>query len=683
MVPVGGEQYVASSTDFIFIGLVLTVDVIGSSCIEKIHAWGRGLDALNLLRNHNQEHCWTSGLNGLDQGTDCSPLLHIAYTLIDIKNLHKEEPVEEIDVKSLGLQASLQKVENSVPDDSILVTNGINGIRQVLHPLALRSSFKLSPLFCSFINVSRGEPLRPNSVRDGACSLDDELAAICERIRILIAREGDNVFKKVEEVRTELRNAICWKESEVDSAVVVRARGLPWQATDHDIAQFFVGLNIAPCVFASFLTHHRGGVALCLSAEGRRNGEALVRFEDSEQRELALKRHRHFLHNRYIEVYRAAGDEFLQVAAGGQLYMPPRFSGFFSGSNSEAVRFVSRGGAMIVRMRGLPYDCTETQIRDFFASGENGCKVMDGGVLFVNKGDGRPTGDAFVMFEDEATGQRALMKHKHTIGSRYIELFRSTQAEVQQVVNRNLENVHVTVQGNRKDCIRLRGLPYEAHVENIVEFLGDAARHIVFQGVHMVYNAQGHPSGEAFIQMDSEISAATAAAIAHNKYMQIGKKQRYIEVFQCSPEDMNLVITNPPLPPQLVLPPRPLYSQPANPAAAVTGMVPTLITPFTPVYWPYPSPPVSPNVYPLPSQPGLVLITGLCPNITPQDILAYFHSNPEIAAESVQMLRWGSAQCAGEALVRFRSRIDAERALAEHVGTQLGAAPINLSLIHT
>lgn len=62
--------------------------------------------------------------------------------------------------------------------------------------------------------------------------------------------------------------------------------------------------------------------------------------------------------------------------------------------------------------------------REFFAEGENGCKVMDGGVLFVNKSDGRPTGDAFVMFEDEQSGQKALTKHKHTIGTRYIELFR-------------------------------------------------------------------------------------------------------------------------------------------------------------------------------------------------------------------------------------------------------------------
>ncbi|VDK73250.1 unnamed protein product [Gongylonema pulchrum] len=64
---------------------------------------------------------------------------------------------------------------------------------------------------------------------------------------------------------------------------------------------------------------------MCLSSEGRRNGEALVRFEDFEQRELALKRHRHFLHNRYIEVYRATADDFLQVAAGS-----------FSSSGSES-----------------------------------------------------------------------------------------------------------------------------------------------------------------------------------------------------------------------------------------------------------------------------------------------------------------------------------------------------------
>lgn len=57
-------------------------------------------------------------------------------------------------------------------------------------------------------------------------------------------------------------------------------------------------------------------MALCLSRQGRRNGEALVQFESREHRNLALSRHKHFMGNRYIEVYRASADDFMSVAAG-------------------------------------------------------------------------------------------------------------------------------------------------------------------------------------------------------------------------------------------------------------------------------------------------------------------------------------------------------------------------------
>jgi epithelial splicing regulatory protein 1/2 len=62
----------------------------------------------------------------------------------------------------------------------------------------------------------------------------------------------------------------------------------------------------------------RGGVALCLSPQGRRNGEALVRFINQEHRDMALKRHKHHIGNRYIEVYKASGEDFINVAGGEQ-----------------------------------------------------------------------------------------------------------------------------------------------------------------------------------------------------------------------------------------------------------------------------------------------------------------------------------------------------------------------------
>lgn len=72
---------------------------------------------------------------------------------------------------------------------------------------------------------------------------------------------------------------------------------------------------------------------------------------------------------------------------------------------------------------------------EFFDSGDNACRILDEeeGVLFVRRPDGRATGDAFVLFAEESDAGKALSKHRESIGSRYIELFRSTTAEVQQV----------------------------------------------------------------------------------------------------------------------------------------------------------------------------------------------------------------------------------------------------------
>lgn len=70
------------------------------------------------------------------------------------------------------------------------------------------------------------------------------------------------------------------------------------------------------CDYNCDLSAFRGGVALCLTGMGRRNGEALIRFESAEHRDMALRRHRHHIGQRYIEVYRATGEDFVNVAGG-------------------------------------------------------------------------------------------------------------------------------------------------------------------------------------------------------------------------------------------------------------------------------------------------------------------------------------------------------------------------------
>lgn len=62
-----------------------------------------------------------------------------------------------------------------------------------------------------------------------------------------------------------------------------------------------------------------------------------------------------------------------------------------------------------------------------------------------------------------------------------------------------------------RNCIRLRGMPYSASLDMIMNFLGECSQYILPSGVHMVLNQQGRPSGDAFIQMISPEWAARAA----------------------------------------------------------------------------------------------------------------------------------------------------------------------------
>lgn len=56
-----------------------------------------------------------------------------------------------------------------------------------------------------------------------------------------------------------------------------------------------------------------------MSPAGRRNGEALIRFVNQEHRDMALRRHKHHIGQRYIEVYPANGEDFVNVAGGKKL----------------------------------------------------------------------------------------------------------------------------------------------------------------------------------------------------------------------------------------------------------------------------------------------------------------------------------------------------------------------------
>lgn len=116
-----------------------------------------------------------------------------------------------------------------------------------------------------------------------------------------------------------------------------------------------------------------------------------------------------------------------------------------AGTSNEVAQFLSKENQVIIRMRGLPFTATQEDVLGFLGPE---CPVTGGkeGLLFVKYPDGRPTGDAFVLFSCEEYAQNALKKHKEILGKRYIELFRSTAAEVQQVVTIGCETQNWVVE---------------------------------------------------------------------------------------------------------------------------------------------------------------------------------------------------------------------------------------------
>ncbi|XP_047455246.1 epithelial splicing regulatory protein 1 isoform X2 [Mugil cephalus] len=557
----------------------------------------------------------TSGACGELLGSDEKELVQLVWQLVDVKNkkLGKvnellikpdlsdlteekeeeedvvEESVEEENGSGAECVSTARSVDAALNLFHIQLTNEVNSmgagtsvclctdgqlhIRQVIHPEAASKNILVPDCFYSFFDLrkefkkhfptsdlkalnshimaeSLSIPADVPTMWDPSATLDpsaimpaevvvQQVQLMASIVLALLSEPLYHTFSNPERVSEKFETGTCKMEKVCDNTVI-RARGLPWQSSDQDIARFFRGLNIA-----------KGGAALCLNAQGRRNGEALVRFVSEEHRDLALQRHKHHMGNRYIEVYKATGEDFLKIAGG---------------TSNEVAMFLSREDQIIVRMRGLPFTATHEQVLTFFSTGDglkDMCPVSGGkdGILFVRYPDGRPTGDAFVLFACEEHAQCALRKHKEILGKRYIELFKSTAAEVQQVLNRYSSAPLISVApaplvsmlptvsllpppGGVRDCLRLRGLPYTASIEDILTFLGEFTHDIRPHGVHMVLNQQGRPSGDCFIQMTSAERALQASQRLHKHVMssQRGANSRYVEVFPCSADEMGLVL---------------------------------------------------------------------------------------------------------------------------------------------
>lgn len=201
---------------------------------------------------------------------------------------------------------------------------------------------------------------------------------------------------------------------------VVRLRGLPFNCSESDIYEFFAGLDVVD--------------ALLVQKQGRFSGEGFVVFRNTMQVDFALQRDRQNMGRRYIEVFRCKKQDYYNAVAaevneskvGDDAAPPPSYS---KGS-SEKDHMDHTG---FLKLRGLPFSVSKKDIVEFFKEYD----LKEKNVHIVTHSDGRATGEAFVEFLSAADSKDAMRKDKMTIGTRYVELFPSTQEEASRAASRS------------------------------------------------------------------------------------------------------------------------------------------------------------------------------------------------------------------------------------------------------
>nr|XP_023676440.1 G-rich sequence factor 1-like [Paramormyrops kingsleyae] len=300
------------------------------------------------------------------------------------------------------------------------------------------------------------------------------------------------------------------RERKDKEVFIVFAKGLPWSCTTEDLLVFFSDCKIRDGV---------NGIHLMQKENGQPSGKAFIEMERKEDLQKALRKHRHYLGPRYVEVKEASDSDIegLQASAA----QPPAQDG-------------------VVKLQGLPYSCTVEDVAQFFS----GLDIVENGVTFVLDKRGRSSGVAFVEFASQEMADLALKRDREIIGTRYIEVFPSQKSSITSCsdsrrtespgfpADRSGESPHhhsppsrtssVKDPASLQHCVHMRGLPFLATGQDVVNFFSPLQP----AKICMEYGGDGRASGEADVYFACHEDAVSA--MSRDKARM---NDRYIELF--------------------------------------------------------------------------------------------------------------------------------------------------------
>uniref|UniRef100_A0A3Q1GEI9 G-rich RNA sequence binding factor 1 n=1 Tax=Acanthochromis polyacanthus TaxID=80966 RepID=A0A3Q1GEI9_9TELE len=303
------------------------------------------------------------------------------------------------------------------------------------------------------------------------------------------------------------------EQTQTKEVYIVQVKGLPWSCTTLDLLHFFSECRIR---------EGERGIHLSVDRLGRPTGQAFIEIEHEEDVSKALEKHRQYIGPRYVEVSEVTNSDAEAIL-------------------KKSIQPPSDG---VVRLRGIPFTCTENDIIHFFS----GLDIVQNGITIVTDAKGRKSGEAFVQFTSQEAADEALQRDRDLIGSRYIEVFPSTSEDIQttlrsksspQTQTSSQSANRSTFQTNSRSVspqsstvplhyIHMRGLPFQVSGEDIAKFFHP----LVVSKILIECGPNGRPTGEADVYFSCHRDAL--AAMSRDR-MNIG--HRYIELFLNSVPD--------------------------------------------------------------------------------------------------------------------------------------------------
>ena len=247
---------------------------------------------------------------------------------------------------------------------------------------------------------------------------------------------------------------------------VVKLRGLPFNVTRDDIVGF-----LAPVAVPS------GGVHLMNHETGRPSGIAYVELATEDDQADALKKDKQMLGDRYIDTFACSQVELQARLAGG---LERGLGGPLTPVMLAQQHAQLQAASCFVKLRGLPYSADQAAINAFFAP----LRVV--ALQVALNSSGQPSGFGFVQFSSSEDTTAALGRSKERMGTRYVEVFRSTCGEMEAA------RAHAFVVVQQRQALQHGGMQGSGAYPGMAAGQGGPGGH---QGGHRGPMGQGGPGG--------------------------------------------------------------------------------------------------------------------------------------------------------------------------------------------